>query len=228
MARDYKVRPTVNGVQLTLVSDLAPVFPAWKGVIHAAYGNGDPEPVLTTMQSGLCVSPTSGNVTVSLARCSYLRADTTIIVNKIRFVGAATLPSCFRCAIYRDSDSARMTADLAVDTVVGAWGSAGSALNVTLIGNLTYFIAVSVTSPAAGVGPMAFSSSVVAAAGMLPLPTAWPGSLDVDVATARVPACGFSQFVVAAGVLPATAPARAARAAWVGGMPAFFLDSSNA
>jgi hypothetical protein len=60
------------------------------------------------------------------------------------------------------------------------------------------------------------------------LGTAWPGNLDVDLATPIINPFCFSQFAVTAGALPATAGTLAARAAWAGGMPAFWLDNNNA
>jgi hypothetical protein len=221
VARDFKIRPTVNTQPIA-------IDPSWKGVIAGAWGDGDPGVVLHGMQRGP-VAPTPTNIGITVARLAYVRLDTALVVNKIRFFGVGVTTNVFRVAIYRDSDSARLTAELPFTTAAQAWGSAGSALGVTLAANTLYFVACAVNAIGTTAGPAAMTGTATATSGQLGvLPTAWPGSLDIDAAPARLPPFALAQFAVTAGALPTTAPARVTMATWTGGMPAFFLDSSNA
>jgi len=201
--------------------------PAWKGNIAAAYGSGDPEQVLRMMQCAGVVSPTPTNITTSIARISYFRLDTLLTVNKIRWYGVGAVSGIYHIAIYRDSDSQRLTGDLEITTAAATWGSI-SADGITLQADTLYFIAVSVDTTGTTAGILAMGPTQAATTGTMILPTNWPGNLDIDAASPKIAPAGFAQFAVTSGALPATAPARVNQAAWTGGMPAFFLDNNSA
>jgi hypothetical protein len=199
----------------------APWTAPWKGVVAGAFGDGDPERLLGLMYHAP-VHATPTNIGITVARCSYCRLDMPLTVNRIRWFGVGATTNVYRVSLYRNSDSARLTAELPFTTAAQAWGSVAVAGGVTLVANTTYFLACSVNA----IGTTAGVHCHSAATGRIGIiPTAWPGSLDLDAGKIGT---ALAQFAVTAGALPATAPARAAQAAWAGGMPAFFLDSSTA
>jgi hypothetical protein len=198
--------------------------PAWKGQIHGACGEGDPEHLLRMMlHNPVNATPTAIGTTV--ARIAYMRFDTPILVNRIRFFGVGATTNVYRVAIYRDSTSARLTAELPFTTAAQAWGAVTVSPALLLAPDVTYFVAVAVNATGTTAGPMCCSGTT-GRIGVVP--TAWPGNLDLDLAGGPKTVMGFAQFAVTAGALPTTAPARAGQAAWTGGMPAFFLDRSAA
>lgn len=200
----------------------APPANSWDGIISAAIGNGDPQLALSCMLHNP-VNATPTNIGLTVARIAYFRLPANLTVNKIRFFGVGATTNVYRCAIYNGDTLARLTAELPFTTAAQAWGSAGSALNVTLTANQLYFIAVSVNS----VGTTAGVQCISGTTGRIGvLPKSWPGSLDID--SALVKPFAFAQFAVTAGALPATAPTIALQAAWTGGFPSFFCDSNNA
>lgn len=201
--------------------------PAWKGVIAAAWGDGDPAPALRHMQAAGVVSPTPTNIAITVARVSYFQLDTALTVNKIRWYGVGATTNVYRCAIYQNSNSARLTAELPFTTAAATWGSV-SASALALAADTLYFIAVSVNAIGTTAGVLSLGPTVAATTGMMTLPTNRPGSLDIDAASPKVSPYGWAQFPVTAGALPATAGTRVNMAAWTGGMPALFLDSNNA
>jgi hypothetical protein len=207
--------------------DLLPIPPPgggvaapWKGVIAAAHGDGNPENLLRGLYGGP-ISPTPTNIGITVARVSYFFLDTALTVNRIRWFGAGATTNVFRVALYRDSDSVRLTSELPITTALNVWGSVLVSPSVSLAANTLYFLGVSVNSVGTTAGPAAG----VGAGRIAVLPNAWPGSLDSDALKVAV---GHSQFAVTAGGLITPAPARTAQAAWTGGMPAFFLDSNAA
>ncbi len=200
--------------------------PAWKGALVAAYSDGDPQRVLDNMQNAGIICPTPTNIGTTTARISYFKLDTAITVNKIRWYGVAAVSAIYHVAIYRDSDSARLTDDLEITTAAATWGSATT--SVTLEADTLYFIAVSADTTGTTAGIASMGATTAATTGQIGvLPTSWPGNLDIDTANI-IPPTGFAQFTVTAGALPATAGARAARSSWTGGMPVFLLDNNNA
>lgn len=197
--------------------------PAWHGVLAGAYGDSDPHRLLHLMQNNP-INATPTNITVSIARCAFFRLPADLTVNKIRVFGVGATTNVYRCAIYRASDLARLTAELAFSTTAQAWKEAGSSLGVTLTAGVLYFVAVSVNA----VGTTAGCLCIGATTGRIGvLPTSWPGSLDIDAASPIIQPFAFAQFPVTTGALPNPAATLVARAAWTGGMPAFFLDSNN-
>ncbi len=197
--------------------------PAWKGAIAAAWDDGAPADLLDMMLNNP-INATPTNIAITVARCAFFTLDTQLIVNKIRFFGVGALTNVYRVAIYRLSDLVRLTAELPFTTVAQAWGAAGAALNLTLLANTIYFIAVAVnaTGTTAGVQCM---SSTTGRIGVLP--TNWPGNLKINLVPPKIGGTGFCQFAVTAGALPNPANTLALQGAWTGGMPAFFLDNSN-
>lgn len=214
----------VGGVQTSLHSHPGGSTPAWKGNIIGAWNDGNPHLLLSQMLHNP-INATPTNITISIARCAFFKLDTQLIVNKIRFFGVGATSNIYRVAIYRLSDLARLTNELAFTTVAQAWGAAGSALNLTLIANTIYFIAVAVNATGTTAGCLCHSGTT-GRIGVLP--TSWPGNLDIDMASPKIDALGFCQFAVASGALPNPAATLVAQVAWTGGMPAFLLDNNNA
>jgi hypothetical protein len=214
----------VSGSPTALHSHAGGTTPAWKGAVAGAFGDGTPTDVLQLM----CNNPihaTPTNISISVARIAYFMLDTNLTVNKIRFFGIGAVSNVYRVAIYRNSDSARLTSELVFTTTAQAWGSVTVSPAVTLIANTLYFIAVAVNATGTTAGVHCLSSTT-GRIGVIP--TSWPGNLDIDAASPKITPFALAQFAVTSGALPATAPARAAQAAWTGGMPAFFLDNNSA
>jgi len=197
--------------------------PPWKGALVATWGDGNPTDMLQMMYNNP-VNATPTNIGITVARIAYFRLDTAITVQKIRAFGVGATTNIYRCAIYRNSDSARLTSELVFSTTAQAWVACGSSLALALAANELYFIAVAVNATGTTAGLLC-RSATTGRIGVLP--TSWPGNLDIDLATPIISPFALAQFAVTSGALPATAPARAAQAAWTGGMPAFFLDANN-
>ncbi len=203
--------------------------PKWWGKIAAAWGNGDPGDVLAMLdgQGVAIVDATPTNISTSVARISYFMLDKDLVVNKVRFYGVGSTTNVYRVAIYRASTLARLSAETAFSTSANAWGSVYSALNLTLSAGVLYFIAVSVNATGTTAGVRCLSGTPgTAGPSRNVLPSAWPGNLANSAGFADVPALG--QFAVTSGALPDPAATLAVQGAWTGGMPAFFLDNSNA
>lgn len=197
--------------------------PAWHGVLAGAYGDSDPHRLLHLIQDNP-INATPTNISITVARCAYFRVPANLTVNKIRAFGVGATTSVYRCAIYRASDRARLTAELAFSTASQAWVAIGSGLGVTLTAGELYFVAVSVNA----VGTTAGLQCIGSTTGRIGvLPTGWPGSLNIDLASPIIQPFAFAQFPVTNGALPNPAATLVARAAWTGGMPGFFLDSNN-
>lgn len=214
-----------NGSNGTNGADLAH---PWSGKIAAAYGDGNPHLVmagLNNVWSTANATPTA--ITTSVARISYFTLPFDLTVNKIRYFAPGTVASAYSVAIYRVSDLARLTSQIDFDTTANTWGAAGSALNLSLVKNTAYFIAVSVrtTGATAGIGCFTPASNTSSPQTKI-LPTAQPGNLDIDSVFAGQASLG--QFAVTTGVLPDPAATLAVQGSWTGGMPGFFLDNSNA
>lgn len=201
--------------------------PLWYGNIYSAFAECDPQETLRfAIKSGV-TSPTPTNIGTTVARICYFRPPAAITVNKIRYFGAGTTASIFRCAIYNADTLARLTTELVMSTTINTWGSVGSSLGLVLSANQLYFIAVSVNATGTTVGPLAMSSQFASppAGQIAVLPKSWPGNLDIDLGFITG---AFAQFAVTAGALPDPAATITTQAAWPGGMPMFFLDNNNA
>lgn len=200
--------------------------PNWHGVVYGAYGDCNPQTVLRQVQNNGVVSPTPTNISTSVARIAYFIPPANITVNRIRFYGVGATTNVYRVAIYNGDTLARLTAELAFTTAATTWGSAGSALNLSLTADQLYFIAVAVNATGTTAGPLAIGPTAAATTGQIAvLPKSYPGSLDIDN---KYITGAFAQFAVTTGALPTTAATIAAQGAWTGGMPAFWLDSNNA
>lgn len=198
---------------------------AWETRAIATFGANDSSPAtaLLHLQRGGNVAATPTNITTSVARCSLFRPRRTIVVDSVYMYGVGLTTNVFRCAIYRYSDHARLTSELAFSTAVNTWGVVTSGLNLTLSAGVLYYMACSVNATGTTAGPACIGGTVAATTGQI---ATAPGSLPNNLA----PGLGFLdgyffQFAVTTGALPATAPTPAAQAAWTGGMPAFFLTS---
>lgn len=197
---------------------------AYYGKLYAARGLCDPNELLRDVQNVQgAVNPTPTNITTSIARCVSFRPPADIVVNRIRYYGVGATTNVYRVALYRYSDLARLTAELAFTTAASTWGSIGSALNVTLSAGVLYFIAVAVNATGTTAGIMSVGSTTTAALGQIQsAPGALPGSFDLDLGSLS---CYFFQFAVTTGALPNPAATLAQAAVWTGGFPAFWLDN---
>jgi hypothetical protein len=204
-------------------------LPVWAGKICAAYGDGNPARALEQMstQGVAIVDATPTNISTSVARISYFILSTDLVVNKVRFYGVGTTTNVYRVAIYRQSTLARLSAETAFSTAANTWGSVYSSLNLTLTAGVLYFIAVSVNATGTTAGVRCLSGSPnTAGPWRNVLPSAWPGNLIASGGFSGAPALG--QFAVTTGALPDPAATLAVQSGWTGGMPALFLDNSNA
>ncbi|MFI5401310.1 MAG: hypothetical protein ACHQ1G_00010 [Planctomycetota bacterium] len=202
----------------------------WAGKICAPYGNGDPNVMMAMMNAHLVapVNATPTNISTSVARCSLFMLPQDLTVNKLRYFSLAAVSNAYSVALYRYSDLARLTAQIDFNTAgTNAWEAAGSSLAITLSAGVVYFLAVSTRATGTTSGVACFT---IGGAANTPqrvvLPSARPGNLDIDAG--YVADGNFVQFAVTTGALPNPAATIAVQAAWTGGMPAFFLDNSNA
>jgi hypothetical protein len=200
--------------------------PSWYGVVYGAFGDCAPQDLLDHCIATGTVAATPTNIGTAVARIAYFVPPANITVNRIRFYGVGATTNVFRVAIYNGDTLARLTAELAFTTAATTWGSAGSALNLSLTANQLYFIAVSVNATGTTAGPMCMGPTVAATTGQVAvLPKSYPGSLDIDSKHIKG---AYAQFAVTTGALPTTAATIAAQGAWTGGFPAFWLDSNDA
>lgn len=201
-----------------------PLTRPWFGKMAGCLGDGDPGWLMNNVQSVGAVAATPTNITVSIARCCAFMLPFDLTFNRIRAYGVGATTSLYNVAIYRMSDLARLTAALSFSTAANTWVSIGSALNVTLSKDTSYFVAVSVVSTGTTAGVACMGPTIAATTGeVITTPAGLPGSLSLG-ATAFLDTYNF-QFAVSTGVLPNPAATLAAQAAWTGGMPAFWLDS---
>lgn len=198
----------------------------WFGTIAGCFGDGDPGLLMEMVQRGGNVAPTPTNISTSVARCSAFMLPFDLTVNRIRAFGVGATTTTYRVALYRMSDLARLTAELAFSTAVDTWVSIGTTLNVSLAKDTMYFIACSVNATGTTAGLTAFGGTTAATTGRVnTAPAALPGSMALG-ATNYMSHFQF-QFAVTTGALPDPAAALSAPAAWTGGMPAFWLDSAD-
>jgi hypothetical protein len=203
----------------------SPALPYY-GKIYAARGACDPNELLRDVQNVQgAINPTPTNIGSTVARCVFFRPPADIVVNRIRFYGVAVVSAIYTCAIYRYSDLARLSASLTLTTAAGAWGSVGSAMNLSLSAGVLYFIAVSANTTGVTAGLMSVGSTTTSTAGQInTIPGSMPGNMDFD---SNFMSCMFFQFAVTAGAMPTPAATLAAPGAWTGGFPAFWLDNAD-
>lgn len=197
----------------------------WFGLVAGCAGDGDPGDLMFQVQSAGNVAATPTNIGTNVARCSSFILPYDLTVNRIRAFGVGATTSVYRVALYRYSDLARLTAELAFSTAVDTWVSIGSALNVTLLKDTVYFIACSVNATGTTAGLTCMGGTTAATTGRV---NTAPGSLPGNLAMGSSKMSHFQfQFAVTTGALPNPAAALSAPAAWTGGMPAFWLDNSD-
>lgn len=197
----------------------------WETQLLACTGNGDPGVAMMHMQRAGNIAATPTNITTSIARCSAFSPRQDITINRIRAYGVAATTNVYRVAIYRYSDRARLTTELAFTTAPTTWVSIGSALALTLSAGTVYFVAVAVNATGTTAGCGCIGTTVNVTTGRVTTaPASLPGSLAVG--SGYLGQYNF-QFAVTTGALPATANTLDAQAQWAGGMPAFFLDAAD-
>lgn len=198
---------------------------AWSTKVICVGDITEPARNVFDMQRAGNVAATPTNIGTTVARCMLFVPESDITVNRIRWYGVGATTSVYRVAIYRYSDLARLTSELAITTVANAWGSVDASA-LALTGGVVYFAAVAVNATGTTAGMAAIGGTVAATTGQIQTaPASLPGNLD--------PAQGYLhnyafQFAVTAGALPNPAATLAAQAAWTGGFPALFLDNSTA
>lgn len=198
----------------------------WFGLVAACLGDGNPGHLMSEMQQAGIIAPTPTNITASVARCCSFILPYDLTFNRIRAYCVGATTTIYRVAIYRMSDRARITAELPFTTIANQWVSIGSALNVTLAKDVCYFAACAVNTTGTTAGPLAFGGTTTATTGQIQsTPAALPGNLSMG-ADNRLSSYQF-QFAVTTGALPNPAATLALPAAWTGGMPGFFVDSSD-
>lgn len=196
----------------------------WFGVLAGGFSDGDPGHLMYECQRASTIAATPTNIGTSIARCSLFCLPFDLTVNRIRWYGVGATTNVYRVAIYRFSDLARLTAEHAFTTVANTWGNVDTGA-VALTKDTCYFMACSVNATGTTAGPMCMGTTVAATTGQVQsTPAALPGSMAVG--------SGYMghyqfQFAVTTGALPNPAATLAAQAAWTGGMPAFWLDSSD-
>lgn len=206
------------------VGDLFNFSLPYAGKLAGAYANGDPNLVMALAQNAGAVAATPTNISTSIARCCAFRLPFDLTLNTLRYYGVGATTSIYRAAIYRYSDLARLTSELAFTTSANAWGTIGSSLNLSLTRGTLYFLAVAVNSTGTTAGVMCMGATTAATTGQIQTaPGSLPGSLAL---TSGYLSTYFFQFAVTSGALPATAATLAAMAAWTGGMPAVWLDNA--
>jgi hypothetical protein len=199
--------------------------PSYYGVIAGAFGQGDPNELLSACQTHGVVSATPTQISTSKGRSCFFRLPFNLTVNKIRFYGVGDTTTIYHAAIYRYSDLARLTDDFNFSTAANTWGSFGDNIGLSLTAGTLYFISCSVDSTGTTAGILCMGPSVsTEASGQLPdAPQNWPASLDADNDYNN-----FQLFDIGAstGALPDPA-VPSTLGAWASGMPAFWLDSNN-
>jgi hypothetical protein len=200
-------------------------YPAWATNVLGAFGGCDPGSLMRHVQRASNIAATPTNITASIARCCTFVPPQDITINRIRFYGVGATTTIFRVAIYRMSDLARLTAELAYTTVAATWGSAGSGLALALSKDVVYFMATAVNTTGTTAGPVCFGTTVAATTGII---STAPGSLPGSLINTSAFLNGYNfQFAVTTGALPDTAPTLAAQATWTGGVPAYWLDNTD-
>ncbi len=222
-AVDTTARWAMEGGEWVEASVPDPVSLPYYGKIAGAYGNGDPGALLALMQRAGNVSPSRTDITTSIARCSMFCLPFALTVNRYRAFGLGA--TGIYVGLYRYSDLARLdTQSWTLSN--GAWSSIATSAPVILAADTLYFVAVSV--PATGgstAAAMGASPSSAAVGQIATAPDALPGNMAASAGYIN----GYQfQFAVTAGVLPDPANTLAAQGAWVGGMPAIFLDNNDA
>ena len=198
----------------------------WFGLVAGCLGDGNPGHLMSEVQQAGVVAATPTNITASVARCCSFILPYDLTFNRIRCYGVGATTTIYRVAIYRMSDLARLTAELAFTTVANTWVSIGSALNVTLAKDVCYFAAFAVNTTGTTPGPQCFGGTTTATTGQVQsTPAALPGNLSMG-ANNRLSSYQF-QFAVTTGALPNPAATLALPAAWTGGCPAAWLDASD-
>ena len=199
----------------------------WDGKVAGGYADGDPSRILDLIETCSVGGPTPTNISTTLARIAYFRLSAALTFNKIRFFGTGNTTNVYRVAVYNGDTLARLMAETAFTTVTGAWGAAGSGLNVPLTAGQLYFIAVSVNATGATQGIAGFGTTTSQQNGMINvLPKSWPGNLDIDLAFIP-PSNAFGLFTTTAGALPDPAPTINVLVPLNQGFPAFFVDNDN-
>jgi hypothetical protein len=197
----------------------------WFGNLAGCVADGDPGWLMQKVQKAGWTAATPTDISTTIARCSAFVLPADMTVNRIRAYGIASTTGVYRVALYRYSTLARLCAETSFNTAAATWVSIGSALNVALLKDVVYFIAVSVNATGTTAGLACMGTTTTATTGnVATIPGSLPGSLAMS--SSYLNHFQF-QFAVTAGALPDPAATLAAPATWTGGMPAFWIDNSD-
>jgi hypothetical protein len=217
---DFKRRPTYNGANLALITDIVGGnSPAWQGVYHSNMSNCDPIALFRDWQMNSVAGPTPTNIGSTVARIVKFENPSVLTVNKIYLFGVAVVASLYKFAIYRDSDKAKIWESGLVTSALNTWLAITTGLPITLASDTDYWFAV--TTP--GTGTVAGFRSPHA-----PLAPAFWGAASAPFGNVSLGFPVFAQFTVTAGAFPVTMPAIAAAAyagATTGSVPFAILSS---
>lgn len=230
MPRDYLIRPTFNGENIALSSEVSGVSgdPGWVNqsgsALYPAWGSGDAT-YLQTGDANRLLTPTA--IGTSVARCVKFALPTQLVVSNLLLQTAAAVNS-FTLGIYRRSDGARVWASGSFTTVAGGYTSVpisgGTPTSLTLDADVEYYMAI---------GTTATGNTAAIVTPSLPANTFTFGTDNSSTLGGFGLAFPMQhQFAVTAGAMPATLPALAA-ASWAGststtagGMPIVFLQGT--
>jgi len=173
--------------------------PSWHGKLIATLGDGDPNVAMQAQKSNQLIP---SGITTSVIRVTLFRPACNITFNTIRaFGGTAAVSSAYKMAIYRVSDGARLTGELAFDTTAGGINTVASSQNITLTADELYAAALTVSSAGSGAAGL-YGLNIPN--GYAVAPQSYPGNLDID--TSSYLRTGFGSCATTSGSLPSTLP----------------------
>lgn len=196
---------------------------AWEGHIVGCWGNGDPAVLVRNIMWG-STAPSPGNISATIARVSYFKLRTSLVVTNIRWFGVGNNTGLYHIAIYRQSDNVRMSGDHTIDTVTNTWGVVASSF--TLDAGVLYYVAVSgAAGGVAGIAAYGNATKATTTGDMRLVATSWPGGMELDRSPAYLTPYVIGQVTVTASALPDPGNVPAHASGWAGGMPAVWLDA---
>ena len=122
-------------------------------------------------------------------------------------------------ALYRISDGARLTGQLAWNTTAGGIDTVASSQNIALTAGVLYAVAITVSSAASSTNGL---YGITLAPGFNVAPLSYPNEMDLDANNFL--STGFGLCATTGGDLPSTLPTITAATNLV--MPLFFLGNT--
>jgi hypothetical protein len=197
---------------------------AWHGKLMVTLGYGEPQFAHLALQNTAMTvaGPTPAGLTTSVGRLQYFLPAVSMVVNRIRWHGIATVSNVYKLALYR-ADTGALVWSSAVSTVSGTWSSTTTGLPITIQGGVPYWVGISCsTSTGTTAGFRSLARPVSSSLGVANL----PGNLSF-YGGAR-----YAQIAVTSGNWPATLPALSAAnfatTGTTGTVPMLWLDNNPA